>query len=173
MAKKTIAMLEKELAELKEKNTELQTEIDTVPVEDIKTEDELDLIAENAQLKEIILKNKSHTNESEARLMALLTTMEEDGGDTGACITMTPDEYRVHSAAQGRIMGRLPNQKTKCSTEELRAAITSDKTPSWMMEKHGMSENELQQLVWKLSIEELRDRPVKLNIKRDFFGKEA
>ena len=178
MARKTIADLEKELAEMKEKNTELQTEIDESeivnPPQSLEEAQEfLAIQTENAELKETIAKNTSHTNESEARLMAMINGMEEAGGDTGACLTFTPDEYRVHSAAQGRIMGRLPNQKTKCSIEELRSAINSDKTPSWLMEKHGMTEHDLQQLIWKLSSSELRDRPIKLNIKRDFFGKEA
>ena len=166
MAKKTIAMLEKELAEMKEKNAELQAEIKE-PTELIALSDE------NEQLKQEIIANKSHTAESESRLMKMISGMEEAGGDTGACLTFTPDEYKAYSAERGLIMGRRPDQKTKCSIEELRAAINSDKTPSWLMEKHGMTEFDLQQLIWKLSAKELRDNPIKLNIKRDFFGKEA
>ena len=141
--------------------------------EDIKTEDEIDLATENAELKKALAANKSHTAESEARLTKMISGMEEAGGDTGACLTFTPDEYKAYSAERGLIMGRRPDQKTKCSIEELRAAINSDKTPSWLMEKHGMTEFDLQQLIWKLSYKELRDNPIKLNIKRDFFGKEA
>ena len=163
--RKTIADLEKELSEIKEKNTELQAEMEG--------NSSVNLIAENAELKETIAANKSHTAESEARLMAMISGMEEAGGDTGACLTFTPDEYKAYSAESGLIMGRKPDQKVKCTIEELRAAINSDKTPSWLMEKTGMTENDLQQLIWRLSAKELRDNPIKLNIKRDFFGKEA
>jgi len=165
MGKKTIAMLEEELRLEKEKNVELESKANE-PTELIALSDE------NELLKNEIIANKSHTEKSEARLMAMIGSME-DSGDTGACLTMTPDEYKAYSAAQGRIMGRLPNQKTKCSIEELRAAINSNKTPSWLMEKHGMNENDLQQLIWRLSSQELRDKPIKLNFKRDFFGKES
>ena len=163
--RKTIADLEKELAEIKEKNTELQTEMEG--------NSSTNLIAENAELKETIAANKSHTAESEGRLMSMIKGMEESGGDAGACLTFTPDEYKAYSAESGLIMGRKPDQKVKCTIEELRAAINSDKTPSWLMEKTGMTENDLQQLIWRLSAKELRDNPIKLNIKRDFFGKEA
>ena len=163
--RKTIADLEKELAEIKEKNQELQTEMEG--------NSSVNLIAENAELKETIAANKSHTAESESRLMSMIKGMEEAGGDTGACLTFTPDEYKAYSAESGLIMGRKPDQKVKCTIEELRAAINSDKTPSWLMEKTGMTENDLQQLIWRLSAKELRDNPIKLNIKRDFFGKEA
>ncbi len=176
MARKTIAELEKELLAEKEKSKGLQAELDTAPPlesKDIMTEDQIDLLEENAQLKLQIANNKSHSTESESRLMNILQGMEDAGGDTGGCLTMTPDEYRAYSASNGRIMGRLPNQKSKCTIEELRALINSDWTPSMVMEKHGMSENDLQQLIWKLSSQELRDRPIKLEIKRDFFGKEG
>ena len=176
MARKTIADLEKELLAEKEKSKGLQAELDTAPPlesKDIMTGDQVDLLEENAQLKLQIANNKSHSTESESRLMDILQGMEDAGGNTDGCLTMTPDEYKAYSASKGRIMGRLPNQKTKCSIEELRALINSDWTPSMVMEKHGMSENDLQQLIWKLSSQELRDRPIKLEIGRDFFGKEG
>lgn len=176
MGKKTIAQLEAELADLKVANGTLQKTIDETPLpesKDIMTGDQLDLLEENAQLKLQIANNKSHSSESESRLMDILQGMEDAGGNTDGCLTMTPDEYKAYSASKGRIMGRLPNQKTKCSIEELRALINSDWTPSMVMEKHGMSENDLQQLIWKLSSQELRDRPIKLEIGRDFFGKEG
>ena len=78
---------------------------------------------------------------SEIEKAYIANGMEEAGGDIGACLTFTPDEYKAYSAAGGRIMGRLPNQKVKCTIEELRAAINSDKTPSWLMEKTGMTEH--------------------------------
>ncbi len=88
-------------------------------------------------------------------------------------LVMTPDEYRVHSAKSGLIMGRKEGEVTKCSIEELRALINSNWTPSMVMEKHGMNVEGLKQLVWKLSKEELREKPIKFNIERDFFGREG
>jgi hypothetical protein len=86
---------------------------------------------------------------------------------------MTPDEYRAYSAENGLVMGRRPNQKTQCSIEELRALINSNWKPSMVMEKHGITPEELKQLVWKLSKKELRDKPIKFSIEGDFFGREG
>ena len=185
-ARKTIADLERELEEQKQLTAnaegardEMKKEIDSAlesvatNAAAVPTEEQLDLAAENQMLKDELAKNKSHTAASESRLMDYLTQMEEDGGNTDGCTTYTPDEYRVASAAQGRIMGREKGTVTKCTIEELRALINSDWSPSMIMEKHGMDEKALQQLVWKLSLAELRDRPVKLNFKRDTFGREG
>lgn len=76
-------------------------------------------------------------------------------------ITMTPLEYAEYSKDKGTVMGRKPNQKTKCSTEELRILINEGWTPEQVKDKHGMTDEELKQLVWKLSREEQRDKPIK------------
>ena len=76
-------------------------------------------------------------------------------------ITMTPLEYAEYSKDKGTVMGRKPNQKTKCSTEELRILINEGWTPEQVKDKHGMTDEELKQLVWKLSKEEQRDKPIK------------
>jgi hypothetical protein len=86
---------------------------------------------------------------------------------------MTPDEYRGFSAKSGRIMGRLPDQKTDCSIEELRALINSNWTPKMIMEKHGLDESDLKQLVWKLSKKELRDTPIKYSVEANYFSREG
>ena len=180
--RKTIADLERELAEQKELTAkaegdrdEMKKEIDSVATNTaaVPTEDQVDLALENQMLKEELAKSKTHTTASEKRLMEYLSQIEKDGGNTDGCTTYTPDEYKAASAAQGRIMGREKGTVTKCTIEELRALINSDWAPSMVMEKHGMNENALQQLIWKLSLAELRDRPVKLNFKRDTFGREG
>ena len=85
----------------------------------------------------------------------------------------TPDEYKEYSASLGLIYGRKPEQKTRCTIEELRALINSGWTPSRVMEKHGLSAEDLKQLVWKLSKKELRDKPIKFSIEGNFFGREG
>lgn len=80
-----------------------------------------------------------------------------------AIMVMTPEEYAEWSASQGRIMGRLPNQKTYCSEEELRVLINSGYTRAKVMEKHGMSDQELNQLLVQMSNKERRDRVVVLH----------
>lgn len=76
-------------------------------------------------------------------------------------ITMTPLEYAEYSKEKGTVMGRKPNQKTKCSTEELRILINEGWTAEQVKDKHGLTDEELKQLVYKLSKEEQRDKPIK------------
>lgn len=152
--------MEKEIEELK-------GELANKPTEVVDTE----LVEENENLKEQLAVARTHSEESEKRLMAEIDGMEN--GDFGGCLVFTPDEYKDYSAAQGKIYGRKPNQKTECTIEELRALINSDWSPAMVMEKHGMTEGDLQQLIWKLSKEELRDNAIKLNFKRDQFGREG
>jgi len=181
MARKTIADLEKELQEERAKSASLQTQIDETPepvAADIMTEDQIDLARELAETKELLAQSKSHNKESEARTLAAITAMEEESheivdGVLGASLVFTPDQYKEYSAKQGLIMGRRPNQVTKCSIEELRALINSNWTPSMVMEKHGMDAKKLQQLIWGLSAKELRDVPIFLSIERDQFGREG
>jgi hypothetical protein len=118
--------------------------------------------------------------EKEVRLTQDIEKMEEQNFDiVGGQVVglnikvLTPDEYRDYSAEQGLIMGRRPDQKTKCSIEELRALINSNWTPKMVMEKHGIDAGDLQQLVWRLSKKELRDNPIKYSIEGNFFGKEG
>lgn len=169
MGRKTVADLELENKALKEKLEAAATT--TVPTE---------LVEENNKLKEQLAQTQEQKEASEARLMSEIEAMGEkevsivNGQVVGTNIkVLTPDEYREYSKSKGMVMGRLPNQKTVCSIEELRALINSKWTPSMVMEKHGITEGELQQLVWQLSKRELRAKPIKLDIKRDFFGREG
>lgn len=84
--------------------------------------------------------------------------------------TMTQPEYEEYSLANGRTRyGGEKGVKVNATIEELRAYINSYWTPSMLMEKWQMTEKELEQLVWKLSRAELRDKPIKVNFKNDFF----
>jgi uracil DNA glycosylase len=121
---------------------------------------------------------KSKTKEAE--LAKEIAQMEENtyqivGGQVHntKIKVFTPDEYKEFSAQNGLIMGRHPDQKTPCSIEELRALINSNWTPKMVMEKHGMTPEDLKQLVWKLSKAELRDKPIKYSIEGNFFSREG
>lgn len=76
-------------------------------------------------------------------------------------LVMTPLEYEEYSKAKGTIMGRRPDQKTELTTQELRVLINENWTPEQVKEKHGIDDEELKQVVWKLSKEEQRDKPIR------------
>lgn len=78
---------------------------------------------------------------------------------------LTPTEYADYSKSKGTIMGRRPDQKTVCTTEELRILINEGWTPEQVKDKHGLDDEELKQLVWKLSKEEQREKPIKFGKK--------
>lgn len=80
-------------------------------------------------------------------------------------VVLTPTEYADYSKAKGTIMGRRPDEKTVCTTEELRILINEGWTPEQVKDKHGIDDEELKQLVWKLSKEEQRDKPIKFGKK--------
>ena len=162
--------LAEQVAKLKAEKAELVAEAETAPP--LGT----DLIAENEKLKEELKSKK----EKEAELTATINDMENrdftivDGRvGNSSILVMTPDEYRAYSKEHGRVMGRPEGTKTRCTIEELRALINSKWTPSMVMEKHGLSKEDLKQLVWKLSQSELRDTPIKYSIERDNFDRGA
>lgn len=80
-------------------------------------------------------------------------------------MVLTPMEYADYSKEKGTVMGRKPNQKTACSTEELRILINEGWTAEQVKDKHGLDDEELKQLVWKLSKEEQREKPIKFGKK--------
>jgi len=84
--------------------------------------------------------------------------------------TFTAEEYAKHSLKNGRTRyGGEKGVKVKATIEELRAFINSGWKPSMLMEKWQFTAKEMEQLVWKLSKAELRDKPIVCNIKQDFF----
>lgn len=84
--------------------------------------------------------------------------------------TFTAEEYGKYSKSKGRTFyGGEKGVKVNATIEELRAYINSNWTPSMLLEKWQMSEEELKQLTWKLAKAELRDREPTINFKRDFF----
>jgi hypothetical protein len=159
------AELAQQLKEAREKLAKVET---AVPEEVIK---------ENEALKKELVLTKEEKEAAEERLTASIAAMQVpeivDGMAGENIHVMTPDEYRAWGKKNGTIMGRKAGQKTECSIEELRALINSNWAPSMVMEKHGIDDEELKQLVWRLSKAELRDNPIRYSIERDFFGREG
>lgn len=81
----------------------------------------------------------------------------------GTVMRMSVDEYKEWSASQGRIMGRLPNQKTYPKEEEMRILINSGYTRAMVKEKHGLDDNEINKILVSMSNKERRDKVVVLH----------
>ena len=159
MARKTVADLEAENAKLKE---ELANGVDTSALE-----------AENQVLSEqnkLLVDAKA---QAEARLVATIENMEQPIIVNGqvqseGCKVFYGNEYTEDLIRRGI------NIVSKFDIETLRTFINSDWSPSMIMEKFGLTRDQLQSYVWKLSEEELRgDKPIKLDFKRDLFGREG
>jgi len=83
---------------------------------------------------------------------------------------LTPEEYVAQNIAAGRApYGGEIGATQQVSIEELRAYINSGWTPSMLMGRWQMDEEQLKQLVWKMSVAEMRDKPVSINFRMDFF----
>lgn len=83
---------------------------------------------------------------------------------------MKAEEYMKYSKDNGRTaFGGKIGEKLDCSVEALRAYINSGWKPSMIMEKYQIDEKELEQLVWKLSKRELREKPIAFSVKHDVF----
>ena len=89
---------------------------------------------------------------------AIITSSSE-----GSTMVMTPDEYREWSKSQGRIMGRKPNEVTFPTEEELRVLINSGYTRAMIKEKHGLNDEQINQLLVRMSNKERRDKVVVLH----------
>ena len=159
MARKTVADLEAENKKLKE---ELANGVDTSA-----------LTAENTALVDQVELLKDAKAQAEARLVQAIEDMETPvvvNGQVQAegCKVFYGDEYTKSLIDRGiKIV-------SKFDIETLRTFINSDWSPKMVMEKFGLSEAQLQSYVWKLSEQELRgDKPIKLDFRRDVFGREG
>ena len=77
----------------------------------------------------------------------------------------SPTEYAESSKARGTIMGRKPDEKTVLTIEELRVLINEGWTAEQVKDKHGLNDEELEQVVWKLSKEERLSKPIRFGKK--------
>lgn len=78
-------------------------------------------------------------------------------------LTMTTEEYAEYSEKNGTYMGRPKGTKSKLTTQELRVLINAEWNPKMIQDKHGISDEELKQVIWALSKEERRDSPIVYN----------
>ena len=92
---------------------------------------------------------------TQATTPAIITNAGE-----GHIMVMTPDEYREWSLSQGRIMGRNPNQVTIPTEEEMRILVNSGWTRAMVKEKHGVTDEQIDQLLKNMSFKEGRDKVV-------------
>lgn len=122
----------------------------------------------SAQKIGMILKASSPLVESDVEVPAGRFAQEFEQSESSKITIMTAEEYGEYSQANGRFEGRKKGQKTEATIEELRALINSGRKPQYMMAKWGLDEEEFKDLVWKLSKRELRDKPLRFDIKRDF-----
>ena len=76
-------------------------------------------------------------------------------------ITMKASEYTAMHKKNGTPHGRPKGTKTVLTTEELRILINAGWAAKDVKDKHGIDSKELEQVVWRLSKEELRDSPIK------------
>jgi len=83
---------------------------------------------------------------------------------------LSPEEYMEQNIRAGRAPhGGVLGEAQLVTVEELRAYINSGWTPSMCMGKWQIDEEALKQLIWRLSQAEMRDRPITINYKMDFF----
>ena len=73
---------------------------------------------------------------------------------------MSADEYREFSKANGTYMGRKEGQKTEMTPEEFVVLSQSGWTPKMMMEKHGITLEELQNVARRVALIQQLKRPI-------------
>ena len=77
--------------------------------------------------------------------------------------TMTTAEYEAYSKANGRIMGRNPDEKTNLTPEEFVVLAKADWTPKMIMDKHGLNLEELQAVARKVGLIQQLARPIQVS----------
>lgn len=77
-------------------------------------------------------------------------------------MVMTPDEYAAYSKANGRIMGREPDQKTQLSPEEFVILSKEGWSPKRIMDKHGIDLKELQDVASRVALIMQLKRPIQV-----------
>ena len=152
----------KTVAELEAENAQLKLDLEATP-------DTSELEAENKALADQVELHK----QKQAQLLNDIENMEKpvvvDGKvQAVGCKVFVGNEYTEDLKRRGiKVVSRF-------DVETLRTFINSDWSPSMVMEKFGITKEQLQSYVWRLSEAELRgDKPIKLDLKRDLFGREG
>ncbi len=164
MARKTVADLEKE-------NAELKAQLEAQPVGE-PSQELVALQEENDTLKGQVQLSAEEQAKAEARLVNAINDMEEMTVINGQ-VQVAGIKVFYGSEYTEDLERRGITKQGKLTIEVLRVSINSDWAPSMVMREFGLTEQALQQVVWRLSERELRDRPIKLDFKRDLFSKEG
>jgi len=155
MARKTVADLEAENKALREEMAN-QPDISELEAENQALVDQAELLkAKQAQLVNDI--------ENMEKPVVVNGQVQAEG-----CKIFTGNGYTENLQERGiKVVSRF-------DVETLRTFINSDWSPSMVMEKFGLTKEKLQGYVWRLSEAELRgDKPIRLDFKRDLFGREG
>jgi len=155
MARKTVADLEAENKALREEMAN-QPDISELEAENQALVDQAELLkAKQAQLVNDI--------ENMEKPVVVNGQVQAEG-----CKIFTGNGYTENLQERGiKVVSRF-------DVETLRTFINSDWSPSMVMEKFGLTKEQLQGYVWRLSEAELRgDKPIRLDFKRDLFGREG
>ena len=107
-----------------------------------------------------VIKATKKTKQKKDQQMAETATKKTEKPQKFSAV-MSTSEYEEKCKKNGTVFGREKDVKTECTIEELRVLINSNWTPEMVMDKHGMSEEEHKQLVWKLSKAERRETPIR------------
>lgn len=91
---------------------------------------------------------KKATAKAPAKQRAVIETEVVGSG----VLRMTAKEYSEYSKRNGRVMGRAIGEKTVLTPEEFVVLSKSGWTPKQMMEKHGISLDELQTVARKVAL---------------------
>jgi len=81
------------------------------------------------------------------------------------CMVMTASEYDAYSKSNGRIFGREVDAKTPMTSEEFVVLHNSGWSPKMMMDKHGLTLEELQNVASNVAKIQQLARPIKVTEK--------
>jgi len=145
MSRKTVAELEAENKALK---VQLGNSVDVSALE-----------VENKALQESVVLNKQAKEEAEARLVLAIEDMEKPHVINGQVQAEGMTVFTGNGYTED-LLRRGVKIVSKFDIETLRTFINSDWTPSMVMEKFGLTKEQLQSYVFKLSKREMREKPI-------------
>lgn len=99
---------------------------------------------------------------SRSRSVAKRTEVVEGEIVGSGVMVMTADEYASYSKANGRVMGREPDQKTVLSPEEFVILSKEGWSPKRIMDKHGIDLKELQDVASRVALIMQLKRPIQV-----------
>lgn len=105
--------------------------------------------------------NKENTMEDTNREVVEGELLTPEGYSTSIKV-MTADEYRKYSKDNGTVMGRKKGQVIKPNAEEVYMMVKHGYTMEDIMEKYGITENQVNMIVIELSKKTQFTKPFKV-----------